>query len=235
MFATGIFHAINIISESGRAEAVIKTVSSSSSVDSVNNVAPAEVIDDQPRFPSTSAPSVELIFGGLTLGHAIFGIVSVTQERANFLATYSHLLLISFFLKMLFLIASAGMHSLTPNRPFLTSVTVLGILSATVELILVMCVCNLTHLVKRGDAARQEIQSIHSYRLERRSRSRSQSRMRSFYTISTDRIYRPNISATQTPAHSRHVSPSGSFQDLSMMTESASYYVPPPIFLKLDR
>lgn len=138
-----------------------------------------------------------------------------------------------------FCVASASMHSLTPNRPFLSSVALLGVLSATVELILVMCVCQFTKLVKRGDAARQEIQSIHSYHLERRSRSRSQSRIRSFYTASPDRIYCNNshIFAPHllTPAHSRRVSPSGSFQDLSTMTESASYYVPPPIFLKLDR
>ena len=105
MFAIGIFHIINVISESGRtAEVALKTAPSSTSpMASVNNL-PAEVIDDQPRFPSTAAPSVELIFGGLTLGHAIFGIVSVTQERANFLATYSHLLLISCFVKLLFLV-----------------------------------------------------------------------------------------------------------------------------------
>lgn len=99
MLATGIFHAINAISESNRAETIPKTVPTSN----VNN-GPENVMDEQARFPSTASPSVELIFGALTLAHAIFGIVSVTQERANFLATYSHILLISFFIKILFLI-----------------------------------------------------------------------------------------------------------------------------------
>lgn len=91
-----------------------------------------------------------------------------------------------------------------------------------------------TQLIKRGDSCRQEIQSIHSFHMERRSRSRSQSRLRSFYTVSTER---PNsyVSASQTPAQSLPVSRTGSFQDLSTVTESVSYYVPPPIFLKLDR
>lgn len=103
MLATGTFHAINAISESSRAEAVLKTVPTSS-VDSVNNAPAADVMDEQARFPSTASPTVELIFGAITLAHAVFGIVSVTQERANFLATYSHILLISCFIKLLFLI-----------------------------------------------------------------------------------------------------------------------------------
>ena len=151
----------------------------------------------------------------------------------------SHFVIFILLFLICHLTASAGMHSLTPNRPFLSPIAVLGVLSATIELILVMCVCQFTRLVKRGDAARQEIQSIHSYHLERRSRSRSQSRFRSFYTVSIDRIYtRPNsyVSASQTPGQSRGVSRTSSFQDLSVFnTESASYYVPPPIFLKLDR
>lgn len=98
MFAIGTFHAINAISENSRAEAVLKTV------DSLKNAPAGDVMDEKARFPSTASPSVELIFGAITLAHSVFGIVSVTQERANFLATYSHILLISCFIKMLFLI-----------------------------------------------------------------------------------------------------------------------------------
>ena len=107
IFATGIFHTINTISKNSR----IKTEesgninSTASTVTSVTNLKTNDIDNEnnEPRFPSLQSSSVELIFGVITLGHAMFGIVAVTQERTNLLATYSHILIISCFIKLLFL------------------------------------------------------------------------------------------------------------------------------------
>ncbi|KAJ6225546.1 hypothetical protein RDWZM_004091 [Blomia tropicalis] len=182
---------------------------------------------DEIRFPNCASPSVEIIFGAITFGHSMFGIVAITKEQSNLLNTYGHMLIMSCCIKFLFIVASVGMHQVTPRRHFMTSVTALGMISSTIELILIMCICQFTKLVKRGDAARQEIQSIHSYYVERRSRSRSQSRGRSLYS------HNSHIYGSPTPK--RSVSRAESYQEMSIATESASYYVPPPIYLKLDR
>lgn len=92
---SGILHSINAVSKSARTEADTKANKSS-------HMNHHEV--NEPRFPSTSAPSVELIFGIMQCICAIVGIVAVTQEKANLLATYSHILVISCFVKLLFLI-----------------------------------------------------------------------------------------------------------------------------------
>lgn len=55
------------------------------------------------RFPSVSSPSVKFILTFITLGHGIFGIVAVTKEKSTLLTTYSHMLLISGFIKLIFI------------------------------------------------------------------------------------------------------------------------------------
>lgn len=118
------------------------------------------------------------------------------------------------------------MHTNMSSRKFMTTTSLLAMMTAIVELILIMCTCQLTRLVKRGDAARQEIQSLHSYRLERRDRqSRSQSRARSYHnlpnSVSQISINR-GMSQEYYSYHDGGVDPNGD-------------YYSPSIYLKLDR
>lgn len=121
MLLVSIFSSVNYMARSGRsgpsndtqpARASVTVTDNSSNKDnsgSSSNNSPVvnSTIDheaNEPRFPSTSSPTVEVIFAVVTLGHSMFGIVAVTKERANLLATYGHILTISCFIKMLFLI-----------------------------------------------------------------------------------------------------------------------------------
>lgn len=156
------------------------------------------------------------------------------------------------------------MYTIANENDILTPMATIIILTSLVELLIMMCVCQFNRLVKRGDAARQEIQSIHSYHLERRSRSRSQSRIRTDYNGSSNNYNRSSpfiMNDRNTPAlgpvsstiveqsmdnSSRMASmePSNikiSSDNDSRCTVSYSNYtgidnnLPPSIFLKLDR
>lgn len=174
-----------------------------------------------------------------------------------------------FFLYIFFLfLASLAMYTVEMDRNLLSTVATLIVTTSIIEIILVMIVCQFSRLVKRGDAARQEIQSIHSYHREcRRSRSRSQSHIRSIhgndFNLNDDQLYGVNYRLTQSPS-SRPLSLSSSPSSQSMMPNSTSHnvsiepsssfiitdtnnnnndesimadndYLPPPIYLKLDR
>lgn len=175
-----------------------------------------------------------------------------------------------FFLYIYFFLflASLAMYTVEMDRNLLSTVATLIVTTSIIEIILVMIVCQFSRLVKRGDAARQEIQSIHSYHREcRRSRSRSQSHIRSIhgndFNLNDDQLYGVNYRLTQSPIPlSRPLSLSSSPSSQSMMPNSTSHnvsiepsssfiitdtnnndesimadndYLPPPIYLKLDR
>lgn len=60
--------------------------------------------DLEPRFPSTSSISVQVLMSMITVTQAAFGIIAITKQQANLLNVYSHTLVISFFIKFMFLI-----------------------------------------------------------------------------------------------------------------------------------
>ena len=149
------------------------------------------------------------------------------------------------------------------DQYLLSTISILIIITLIIEIILVMIVYQFSRLVKRGDAARQEIQSIHSYH---RGRSRSQSQIRSLYSgggyfINNDfgsidpfggqnqqqqRRQTPTPSSILIMTNSRNVSIEPS--SIISTTDNFTYYnqndesmivdgdyLPPPIYLKLDK
>ncbi|OTF77172.1 hypothetical protein BLA29_004715 [Euroglyphus maynei] len=187
------------------------------------------------------------MFALLTFGHSIFGIVAITKQRSKLLSTYSYTLLITFTIKLLFIIASLAMYTGEKERNLLSLVATLIIVTSIIEIILVMIVCQFSRLVKRGDAARQEIQSIHSYH----KRDRSQSQIRSIhgndFNIELSDCNNQTQTRTPTPlpllTNSRNVSIEPSSIITYIMAnnddESSNNYLPPPppptIYLKLDK
>ena len=182
------------------------------------------------------------------------------------------MMMIFFYIYIFFLfLASLAMYTVEMDRNLLSTVATLIVTTSIIEIILVMIVCQFSRLVKRGDAARQEIQSIHSYHREcRHSRSRSQSHIRSIhgndFNLNDDQLYGVNYRLTQSPiplsrplslslssspssqsmmpnstSHNVSIEPSSSFiitdtnnnNDESIMADND--YLPPPIYLKLDR
>lgn len=115
------------------------------------------------------------------------------------------------------------MYTTVNENDILTTMATIIILTSLTELLIMMCVCQFNRLVKRGDAARQEIQSIHSYHLERRSRSRSQSRIRTDYNNghNNNNNYNPFIMNDRNTPAFRPVSPvSSSIVEQSMDNSS---------------
>lgn len=152
------------------------------------------------------------------------------------------------------------------DQNLLSTISILIIITLIIEIILVMIVYQFSRLVKRGDAARQEIQSIHSYH---RGRSRSQSQIRSLYSggggyfnnndfgsidpfggqnqqQQQQRRQTPTPSSILIMTNSRNVSIEPS--SIISTTDNFTYYnqndesmivdgdyLPPPIYLKLDK
>ena len=135
IFLIGVIHSINLVSKNARnSRLTVKSSPPTSLLSSSGDTQTTKSVNENnnnknndsnndnnntksihhteyepmPPFPSTSSPSVEVIFGVVTLGHSMFGIIAITKERANLLATYSHILIMSCFIKMIFLI---GKHS----------------------------------------------------------------------------------------------------------------------------
>ena len=93
MLLIGIFHTINYVSTQKQNNG------------NTNITIDGEMMTfDEIRFPNCASPSVEIIFGAITFGHSMFGIVAITKEQSNLLNTYGHMLIMSCCIKFLFIV-----------------------------------------------------------------------------------------------------------------------------------
>lgn len=111
MTVVSVIRSIDYISNSIRAHRV-QTKFNESTTPTLSRWNP-DIDDTEPGFPSTSSIIVQLIFGFITLGHAIFGIVAITRQKIRLLSAYGYILVISSFIKILFLI---GLYSFNWNK-----------------------------------------------------------------------------------------------------------------------
>ncbi len=142
------------MNESEKLEVINETVSS--------NISTTYIFED--RFPSTASPSVVIIFGLITISVSVLGITAVNKEKLRLLSTYSLALVIAFTTRFIFFLATVCMHAYNIDYNPIRVTTLLSAGISTVEIILVMCVCHFTKIIKRG--------SFHNIeRLERKKSS----------------------------------------------------------------
>ncbi len=142
------------MNESEKLEVLNETVSS--------NISTTYIFED--RFPSTASPSVVIIFGLITISVSVLGITAVNKEKLRLLSTYSLALVIAFTTRFIFFLATVCMHAYNIDYNPIRVTTLLSAGISTVEIILVMCVCHFTKIIKRG--------SFHNIeRLERKKSS----------------------------------------------------------------
>jgi len=138
IFASGIIDAVNSATNQSRHRSMNETHESNMTV-----------IED--RFPSTASPSVVIIFGLITVSVSAVGITATNKEDLRLLATYSLMLVIGVFTRFVFFFATVCMHAFSIDYNPIRVTTLLSAGIATIELILVMCVCHFAKVIKRGD------------------------------------------------------------------------------------
>ena len=136
----------NLEEESEKLEKVEETVSTNFTA----------VIED--RFPSTGAPSVILIFGIATLFESILGITALNRQEIRLLRSFSIVLAIGLIIRFVFFFATICMYAFTVDHNPIRATTLVSAGIATIQVILIPCVCHFAKILKRGDP--QPLQQI---------------------------------------------------------------------------
>jgi hypothetical protein len=145
----GITDVINLVSNEYR----LKSMSELEKVEVLNetissNTTTTYIFED--RFPSTASPSVIIIFALITLSVSVLGITAVNKQKLRLLSAYSLALVIAFSTRFIFFLATVCMHAYNIDYNPIRVTTLLSAGISTVEIILVMCVCHFTKIIKRG-------------------------------------------------------------------------------------
>lgn len=115
----------------------------------------------EPKFPSVGNSKTILLFAILIEIVSGIGCMAVLQENVGLCDAYGYASFISAFTKLLFIFGSVKMHANDKSFDPMDSITVVAALCISIiEMVLGMCACQYTKLLKRGDAAEPRIEPL---------------------------------------------------------------------------